>query len=281
MLRSGVDSSICTPCTCHHTPSVLRTPSNIWDGVFLCKQLITLSRHLVTQKHSVLDVWRDSEYACVQTRPSNVLCHHNEHLMGYRIPTWLDYNLPSFKYFRKIALTTFFQRARRGRHSSPSALLMQYSIHPEENIYHSNKLGPPPFFDLDTSPILGQVLVHSVEKSHVLVVTVELIWLLFVNIFSFNFAPEPSKSFTLTRFNRDYVNHPAIVLIKVSLIFCLICTVQSGLFPFLTAVCPHLDNHIFVEHTCCSNAVNSKVDKPTKRCEIVIHKYIKTKISPA
>ena len=33
---------------------------------------------------------------------------------------------------------------------------------------------------------------------------------------------------------------------------------------------------IFVEHRCCSNVVNLKVGKLTKRCEIVIHKYIKT-----
>ena len=34
---------------------------------------------------------------------------------------------------------------------------------------------------------------------------------------------------------------------------------------------------IFVEHTCCSNAVSFKAVKQTKRSEIVIYKYIKTK----
>ena len=56
----------------------------------------------------------------------------------------------------------------------------------KNNIYHSNKRGPPPpFFNSDTNPVLGHVLVHSVDKTHVLVVTVELICLLFLNIVLF------------------------------------------------------------------------------------------------
>ena len=61
-------------------------------------------------------------------------------------------------------------------------------------------------------PILGHVLVHSVDKTHVLVVTVELIRLLFLNIFSFNFVPTSNKSLRFTRFRRSYVNRPAIGL---------------------------------------------------------------------
>ena len=61
-------------------------------------------------------------------------------------------------------------------------------------------------------PILGHVLVHSVDKTHVLVVTVELVGLLFLNTFSFNFAPTPNKPLGFTRFRRSYVNHPAVVL---------------------------------------------------------------------
>ena len=56
------------------------------------------------------------------------------------------------------------------------------------------------------------VLAHSVNKTHILVITGELIWLLFLNILSFNFAPQPNKPFRLTRFKRSYVNRPAIVL---------------------------------------------------------------------
>ena len=45
----------------------------------------------------------------------------------------------------------------------------------KNNIYHSNKRGPPPFFHSDTSPVLGQVLVYSIDKIHILVATVKLI----------------------------------------------------------------------------------------------------------
>ena len=41
-------------------------------------------------------------------------------------------------------------------------------------------------------------------------------------------------------------------------------------FFFFAAVCPQ---PIFVEHTCCSNVVNSKFGKQTKRCEVDV-KYI-------
>ena len=82
----------------------------------------------------------------------------------------------------------------------------------KNNIYHSNKRGQPPFFHLDTNPILGYALVHSVDKTHVLVVTVDLIWLLFLNILSFNFAATSRKSLRFTRFIRSYVNSPAVVL---------------------------------------------------------------------
>ena len=53
--------------------------------------------------------------------------------------------------------------------------------------YHSNKRASPPFFHSDNNPVLGYVLVHYVDKPHVLVVAVELIWLLFLNILPFKF----------------------------------------------------------------------------------------------
>ena len=45
----------------------------------------------------------------------------------FRIPTWLENGLPSFEYFKKIALTTFIWKARRSRDSSPSFLLIRYN----------------------------------------------------------------------------------------------------------------------------------------------------------
>ena len=41
--------------------------------------------------------------------------------------------------------------------------------------------------------MFGHVLRHSFDKTHVLVVTVELTWLLLLNILSFNFVTKPKK----------------------------------------------------------------------------------------
>ena len=67
------------------------------------------------------------------------------------------------------------------------------------------------------SPYL--VLVHSVNKTHLLVVPVEFIWLLFLNILSFNFVQTPNKSLRFRRF-RSYVNHFIVVpnTVKIVLI---------------------------------------------------------------
>ena len=89
---------------------------------------------------------------------------------------------------------------------------IQYPRTLKNNIYHSNKWGPPLFLHLDTNPVIGHALAHSVDKTHVVVVTVDLIWLLFLNILSFIFIATPRKSLRFTRFIRSYVNGPAVVL---------------------------------------------------------------------
>ena len=71
---------------------------------------------------------------------------------------------------------------------------MQYPHTLKNNIYHSNKRRPPPSSHSDTNPVLGHVLIHSVDKAHALAVTEELIWLLFLNILYSNFVPTTSKS---------------------------------------------------------------------------------------
>ena len=88
---------------------------------------------------------------------------------------------------------------------------IQYSCILKNNIYYRNKQVSPPFFHSDINPVLGHVLVHSVDKTHVLVVTVELIWY-FLNILSFNFVPTPNKSLRFTRFRRSCLNRSAVVL---------------------------------------------------------------------
>ena len=71
-------------------------------------------------------------------------------------------------------------------------LVNTISAHPEEQ--HLPFKQTPSFFQLDTIPVLGHFLIHSVDKTHDLVVTLELIWLLLLNILSFNFVPTPKKS---------------------------------------------------------------------------------------
>ena len=104
---------------------------------------------------------------------------------------------------------------------------IQYPRTLKNNIYHSNKRGSPPFFHLDTNPVTGHALVHSVDKTHVMVVIVDLIWLLFLNILSFNFAATPRKSLRFTRFIRSSVNRPAVVLTNNYQSFCFMCAVRS------------------------------------------------------
>ena len=140
-----------------------------------------LIRWLCTQKHYILDAWTGSEYI-----------HHNIHLMGY------------FEFLhgsRVICLPLNISENCIDHISSKSQkrqwliafILVNTMQYPRISIYHSNRWGPPPFFHWDTNPVLGHVIIHS-DKTHVLVVTVELIWLLFLNILSFNFVPTPSKS---------------------------------------------------------------------------------------
>ena len=85
---------------------------------------------------------------------------------------------------------------------------IQYPRTLKKNIYHLNKRGPPLFFHLDTSPVIGHALVYSVDKTHVL----DLTSLLFLNILSFNFVATSRKSLRFTRFIGSYVNRPVVVL---------------------------------------------------------------------
>ena len=69
----------------------------------------------------------------------------------------------------------------------------QYARTLKKNMYHSNKRIPPQFFHSYTNPVLGHVLSHSFDKTHVLVVIVELIWMLLLGILSFNLVPTLNK----------------------------------------------------------------------------------------
>ena len=90
-------------------------------------------------------------------------------------------------------------------------------------------------------PMLGHVLVHSVDKTHVLVVTVELIcYCSWINTF-FNFVLIPNKSLRFARFRRSYVNRTAFIPTNHCqgyTVFCLMYAAQSGHIPFFANACP-------------------------------------------
>ena len=127
----------------------------------------------------------------------------------FQIPRWLEDNLPSFEYFRKITLTCL-PKVRTGWDSSPLSLLRYNNHAPWITTSAIQTNGNHHHFFIRI-PIIGHVLVQSVGKAHVLVVAVEQIWLLLLNIFFFNYVPTPNKTLRFTRF-RSYINRTAVVL---------------------------------------------------------------------
>ena len=79
------------------------------------------------------------------------------------------------------------------------------------NIYNSNKRGPPPFFIW--IPILYLATFWSILLTNPML-TVELTLLLFSNIYSFIFISTLNKSLRFTRFRRSYVNYTAVIVIN-------------------------------------------------------------------
>ena len=107
----------------------------------------------------------------------------------------------------------------------------------KNSIYNSNKRVPLPFFYSDTNPVRGYVLRHSFDKTHALVVTVELIWLLLLNMLFFQLCSNAEQiSVRLARFRRSYVKLPAVILTSktsyTAFLLDLHCDVQSGHVPF-------------------------------------------------
>ena len=109
-----------------------------------------------------------------------------------------------------MALTASLQRARRNRDLLPSSPLIRYNTQTfwrSTRTNNSGKQGLSLFFQSDANPALGHVLVHSVCKAPILVVTVELMWSLFLNILPFNLVPARNKSLRSRWFRTSYVNH--------------------------------------------------------------------------
>ena len=144
---------------------------------------------------------------------------------------------------------------------------IQYSRTLTINIYHSNKWGPPLFLHLDTSFVIGHALVHSVDKTHVLVVTVDLIWLLFLNILSFfQLCCSTEKISQVHKIHKKLCKPPCYCSNK-PLPFCLMCAVPRRCSAPFFCSCLFL----MILHLRCSKVVNSKVGRETNRCQIVIN----------
>ena len=131
--------------------------------------------------------------------------------------------------------------------------------------------------------MFGHAQIHYFDKTHVLLLSVELIWLLLLNNTFFQLCSKVEQIFVrLTRIRRSYVTCPLLILTshtQTTQHFCLMCAVLfkvgSTLFKKGSNCVPFLQRFvsddsvfslpIFVEHTSCWNVVNSSVGKETKR----------------
>ena len=97
--------------------------------------------------------------------------------------------------FQKNCTDSISSKSQKRQRLIASILVntIQYPRTLKNNTYHSNKRVPTSLFYSDTNSVFGHVLIHSFDKTHILIVTVELIWLLLLNILSFNFIPTPNK----------------------------------------------------------------------------------------
>ena len=116
--------------------------------MFLRIQLTTLRCWLFTEKYSILDAWRCSEYACLQIAPAIVLCNQNKYLMRYfeflhgsRI-ICLPLNISETLHWHYV-----FEKPEKQRLITLIFVnTIQYLCTLKINIYHLNKQGPPTFF---------------------------------------------------------------------------------------------------------------------------------------
>ena len=174
---------------------------------------MTLRRWLFVQKHAILDAWRGYEYACVQIAPGNILRHHNKYLMGYFefLHGWriicLSWNISGKLHWHYVC-----QKLGKAENHLPSSFLTWYNSHALRKTTFTNQTNGNHHHFFIPILILQLAMLHSIDKTHVLVVTVEFISLLLLNMFSFNLVSTPRKSFRFTRFRRTHANHPVVIL---------------------------------------------------------------------
>ena len=143
-------------------------------------------------------------------------------------------NLSSFEYFRKIVLTTSVRKPRRGRGYNHLYIFL-YDTTPaysEEQHRPSKQTGTIITLSFRNQPCTCPPSGLFCKQDPFLVVKQELIWLLFLNIFSFNFVRTQKKSLRFRRLRTRYVNCPVIVSTNdcqsfraFFFFFCLTCAV--------------------------------------------------------
>ena len=165
--------------------------------------------------------------------------------------------------FQKKCIDNISSKSKERLNSSPSYLLIRYNTRAFWKTNRPFKKGGGGgtiiFWFIYQARAPGQVLVHFVDKSHILVVT-ELIWLLLLNILSFNFVQTPNKSLTLRGFRRSSVNRPAVVPNNVKIPLPFLFDVRCLKWPrsffkfFFSGLSPmiaHLRNIFLLLCKCC------------------------------
>ena len=197
------------------------------------------------QKHSILDAWMGSEYACVQNASNNVLCHHNKRLMGYfeflcgSGIICFPLNIPEKVHWRHLSEKPEEAESHRLHLINTMIQYNTTALCRTASAIQSNARVPPPFFYSETNPVFGHVLIHSIECSGCnsgidLFVTLKYTF--------FQLCSNAEQiSVRLARFRRSYVKHRAVVLTSLTSYIAFLldvrCAVQSGRV-FFAAVCP-------------------------------------------
>ena len=156
------------------------------------------------------------------TTPSEVIFAHLVHALFFRWHLVMCHLITDIRSDILIFFEYFGKITSQKRQRLIAFIFVNMIEHPgilKNDIDHLSKRGPPPFCHSDTNLVLGNVLDNSVEKTHVLVVTGELIWLLFLNILFFNYVQEPSKSHRFRKFRRSYT-YTSMFLFKSTNVKC-------------------------------------------------------------
>ena len=105
----------------------------------LRSHLRTFNCQMFTQKYSILDVWRGSEIAYVYIVPSNVLCHHNKHLIEC-FEVLHNSRIICLWVFQKNRIDNIFKKLKEAKtdllHLYFNTTQYQHTL--KNNIYHSN-----------------------------------------------------------------------------------------------------------------------------------------------